>query len=64
MRPTEVPESDVYVCESTYDESKKLVRRNAPGNGLGRFTHSQMVTPDEIYHFKNAITPIKVTNIQ
>lgn len=60
VRPTEIPESDVYVCESTYDESKKLVKRNMPGNGLRKFSHSQLVTPDEIYHFKNHITPIKV----
>lgn len=61
VRPTEIPESDVYVCESTYDEGKKLIKRNIQGQGLRKFTHSQLVTPDEIYHFKNAFTPIKVT---
>lgn len=60
MRPTEIPESDVYVSESVYDEAKKQIRRNGQGSGLRKFTHSQMVTPDEVYHFKSAITPIKV----
>lgn len=61
MRPTEIPESDVYVCESTYDEIKKQIRKNIQGQGLRKFTHGQNVTPDEIYHFKTSITPIKVT---
>lgn len=60
VRPTEIPESDVYVCESTFDESKKLIRRNILGQGLRKFNHSQLVTPDEIYLLKNSITPIKV----
>lgn len=48
------------MSESTYDESKKLIRRNIQGQGLRKFPHSQLVTPDEIYHFKNHFTPIKV----
>lgn len=60
VRPTEIPESDVYVCVSTYEESKKTIRANAQGQGLRKFIHNQMVTPDEIYHFKHHITPIKV----
>lgn len=43
-----------------YDEAKKQIRRNIQG-GLRKFTHSQMVTPDEIYHFKTAISPLKVS---
>lgn len=62
VRSTEIPESDVYVCESTYDESKKQIRKNVQGQGLRKFAHSQLVTPDEIYHFKNPITPIKVNS--
>lgn len=62
VRPTEIPENDIFVCESTYDESKKQIRRNIPGAGPRKFEHSQMVTPDEIYHFKNRITPIKVNS--
>lgn len=64
MRPTEIPESDVYVCESTYDESKKQIRKNVQGQGLRKFSHSQLVTPDEIYHLKTPITPIKVIKIR
>lgn len=63
VRPTEISESDVYVCESTYDEAKKATRRNIQGLGLRKFTHSQLVTPDEIFHFKNPITPIRVRRI-
>lgn len=60
VRPTEIPESDVYVCESTYDEGKKQIRRNIQGQGPRKFAHSQLVTPDEVYHFKNQYAPIKV----
>lgn len=58
-RPTEIPESDVYVCESVFDEVKKQIRRLQ--NGLHKFNHSQMVTPDEIYHFRRHITPVRVS---
>lgn len=60
-RPTEIAESDVFVCESTYDELKKQIRRNHPGTALRKFKHSQLVTQDEIYHFKRPIAPAKVT---
>lgn len=60
-RPTEIPESDVYVCESIYDEAKKQIRRNTSGNGLRKFTHSPSVTPDEIFHFKTNVTHNKVS---
>lgn len=60
-RPTEIPESDVYVCESTYDEMKKQIRRNTSGSGLRKFSHTQMVTPDEVYHFKTPVTHNKVS---
>lgn len=61
VRPTEIAESDVFVCESTYDELKKQIRRNHPGTALRKFKHSQLVTQDEIYHFKRPIAPAKVT---
>lgn len=64
VRPTEIAESDVFVCESTYDELKKQIRRNHPGTGLRKFKHSQLVTQDEIYHFKRPIAPAKVKYIQ
>lgn len=60
VRPTEITESDVFVCESIYDELKKQIRRNAQGLGLHKYSHSQMVTPDEVYHFKRPIAPMKV----
>ncbi|XP_055708043.1 protein polybromo-1 isoform X1 [Phlebotomus papatasi] len=59
-RPTEISESDVYICESIYDEIKKQIRR-LQGTGLRKFSHSQMVTPDEIYHFKSPVTPLRVS---
>ncbi|XP_055539824.1 protein polybromo-1 isoform X1 [Wyeomyia smithii] len=59
-RPTEVPEVDVFLCESVYDELKKQIRKLGAG-GLKKFTHSQMVTTDEIYHFRRPINPPKVT---
>lgn len=63
VRPTEIIESDVFICESVYDEHKKQIRRNLQGLGLRKFTHSKLVTPDEIYHFKRVIAPVKVTTI-
>lgn len=51
----------MFVCESTYDELKKQIRRNHPGTALRKFKHSQLVTQDEIYHFKRPIAPAKVT---
>lgn len=59
-RPTETIESDVYVCESIYDEVTKQIRR-FQGTGLRRFTHSQMVVSDEIYHFSTHIIPARVS---
>lgn len=60
VRPTEIAESDVYVCESMYDEFKKQITR-VPNSGLRKFTHSQMVTPDEVFHFQRQINPVRVT---
>ncbi|XP_017463776.1 PREDICTED: protein polybromo-1-like, partial [Rhagoletis zephyria] len=58
-RPTEISESDVYICESVYDELKKSLRKlNTPG-GLRKFQHSVEVTQDEIFHFKTPIKPCK-----
>lgn len=59
VRPTEITESDVFICESIYDEMKKQIRKNHQGS-LRKFTHSQLVTPDEIFHFKRNITVVKV----
>ncbi|XP_055636665.1 protein polybromo-1 isoform X2 [Toxorhynchites rutilus septentrionalis] len=59
-RPTEIAESDVLLCDSVYDELKKQIRKLGPG-GLKKYNHSQMVTTDEIYHFRRPINPPKVT---
>lgn len=57
-RPTEIPEADVFLCESIYDEMKKQIRKVVPGN-LKRFNHTQMVTTDEIFFFRRPINPPK-----
>lgn len=61
VRPTEITESDVFVCESVYDEQRKQIRRTQQGSGLRKFTHSQLVVGDEMYYFKRPITPVKVS---
>jgi protein polybromo-1 len=61
-RPTEIAESDVYLCEAIYDELKKQIQKTFGSSGhLRKFVHSQMVTPDEIYFFKRHIMPPKVS---
>ncbi|XP_030370298.1 protein polybromo-1 [Scaptodrosophila lebanonensis] len=57
-RPTEITESDVYICESVYDEMKKALRKLVVGN-LRKFQHSAEVTQDEIFYFKTPIKPAK-----
>uniref|UniRef100_A0A1Q3F0Q7 Putative chromatin remodeling complex rsc subunit rsc1/polybromo n=1 Tax=Culex tarsalis TaxID=7177 RepID=A0A1Q3F0Q7_CULTA len=59
-RPTEIPEPDVFLCESIYDEMKKQIRKVVPGN-LKRFNHTQAVTTDEIFFFRRPINPPKVS---
>ncbi|KFB53399.1 AGAP001099-PA-like protein [Anopheles sinensis] len=60
-RPTEITEADVYMCDSIFDEYKKQIRKIVAPSGLRKFTHSQMVTTDEVYHFRRPINPPKVT---
>uniref|UniRef100_A0A2M4A8V7 Putative chromatin remodeling complex rsc subunit rsc1/polybromo n=1 Tax=Anopheles triannulatus TaxID=58253 RepID=A0A2M4A8V7_9DIPT len=60
-RPTEIAECDVYLCESIFDEFKKQIRKIIAPSGLRKFTHSQMVTTDEVYHFHRPINPPKVS---
>ncbi|XP_020708055.1 protein polybromo-1 isoform X4 [Athalia rosae] len=57
-RPTEIPEDDVFICESTYDEGKNLMRKLGT-EGLKKFNHSSEVTDDEIYFFRRPINPPK-----
>lgn len=58
-RPTEIPEDDVYICESLYDESKSLMKKLSQ-EGLKKFNHTSAVTDDEVYFFRRPINPAKV----
>lgn len=58
-RPTEFPESDVFICEASYDEIKKSLRKFSTPNSLRKFHHSSEVTQDEIFFFKMPIKPAK-----
>lgn len=58
-RPTEISEEDVFICESTFDENKNLLRKISQ-EGLKKFNHSPAVTDDEIYFFRGPINPQKV----
>ncbi|XP_048874224.1 protein polybromo-1 isoform X3 [Brienomyrus brachyistius] len=55
-RPTEVPESDVLLCESRYIENEKQMKKF---KGLKRFSLSAKVVDDEIYYFRKLIVPQK-----
>lgn len=59
-RPTEIPEDDVFICESLYDESRSLLKKLGQ-EGLKKFNHSSTVTDDEIYFFRRPINPTKVS---
>ena len=59
QRPTEIPEKDVYVCESRYLEHEKKFQKLI--KGLPRFTFtSKLVTEDEIYYFRKPLVPQKI----
>ncbi|XP_032671562.1 protein polybromo-1 isoform X2 [Odontomachus brunneus] len=60
-RPTEIPEDDVYICESLYDESKNLMKKLSQ-EGLKKFNYSLGVTEDETYYFRRSINPAKVSS--
>ncbi|XP_056638138.1 protein polybromo-1 isoform X1 [Diorhabda sublineata] len=62
-RPTEIPESDVYICASMYDEINKQVKKLTPG-GLKKYIHSPIVTEDEIYFFNRVLNPPKEASPQ
>lgn len=60
VRQTEIPETDVYICEYLYDEANKKLRKGQAlqdGGLMRKFTHSQLVTADEIYFYKRTILP-------
>ncbi|XP_040572090.1 protein polybromo-1 isoform X2 [Lepeophtheirus salmonis] len=55
-RPTSYVETDVYVCESVFDETKRVIRSSLPnGGGLKRYEYSSLVTNDELFYFKKPI---------
>ncbi|CAE1320778.1 PBRM1 [Acanthosepion pharaonis] len=56
-RITEVPEDDVYICESKYLENERSIRKLA--KGLKKYSLSPKVTDDELYFFKKHIVPQK-----
>uniref|UniRef100_A0A8C2V975 Protein polybromo-1 n=2 Tax=Chinchilla lanigera TaxID=34839 RepID=A0A8C2V975_CHILA len=55
-RPTEIPENDIMLCESRYNESDKQMKKF---KGLKRFSLSAKVVDDEIYYFRKPIVPQK-----
>lgn len=58
-RITEIPESDVFICTSLYDELNRQIKKLP--EGLKKFTHSSAVTEDEIYYFPKFISVPKVS---
>lgn len=61
-RPTEVTESDVYVCESLYEEAKRLISK-LNRDTIKKYQHSGDVQEDEIYFFRRLINPAKVNTL-
>jgi len=57
FRPTQYNETDVYVCESMYDEAKRQIRPLP--NGLKKYKLSGQAYRDEIYNFRSVLTPEK-----
>jgi len=56
MRPTHYDESDVYICESVYDESRRQIGP-LPPTGLKKYEYISLdVLADEVYYFKSPIT--------
>ncbi|XP_071136797.1 protein polybromo-1-like isoform X10 [Mytilus edulis] len=50
----DIPEDDVYVCESKYQEPEKTIKKL--GKGLKKYTLSPLVMDDELYFFKKPLT--------
>ncbi|XP_074033562.1 protein polybromo isoform X4 [Leptinotarsa decemlineata] len=59
-RLTEIPESDVLICTSMYDEINRQVKK-LPADGLKKYSHPPTVTEDEIYFFTKILSPPKVS---
>ncbi|XP_044737785.1 protein polybromo-1 isoform X3 [Chrysoperla carnea] len=59
-RITEIPEQDVYICESIYDEMKRItIKLQHTEHSLKHYQHSSLVTEDETYFFRRLINPQK-----
>ena len=58
QRPTQYKESDVYCCESYYDEEKRVI--TPLPSTLKKYQHGLKVKKDEVYVFKRPISPQKV----
>lgn len=58
-RPTEIPETDVFICASMYDEINQQVKKLLT-EGLRKYSHSPGVAEDEIYYFTKLLNPLKV----
>ncbi|XP_067123626.1 protein polybromo-1 isoform X3 [Centruroides vittatus] len=56
-RVTEIPEQDVYICESRYLEAERQIRKLP--KGLKKFNLSHGVTDDEYYYFRKPVNPQK-----
>jgi len=58
VRPTEILEDDVYLCESMYEEARRQIKKF---DGLQKMVHTDpRVHQDEIYFFRRPISLIKV----
>ncbi|GFY58398.1 protein polybromo-1 [Trichonephila inaurata madagascariensis] len=56
-RPTEIPEQDIFICESRYLEAERQIRRLS--KGLRKIPLTSNVTEDEYYFFRKPINPQK-----
>ena len=52
-RPTEIPETDVYICENLFDESKRQIVSR--GGDMKRYSHTEAVLQDEVYQFRRLL---------
>ncbi|XP_047493283.1 protein polybromo-1-like isoform X2 [Penaeus chinensis] len=52
-RPTEIRESDIYICDNFLDEMNQRV--SALQSGLRKFKLSSVVTSDEVYFFRKPV---------
>ena len=57
QRPTQHQESDVYCCESYFDEGKRVIMPLP--TSLKKYQHGLKVKKDEVYVFKRPISPEK-----